>query len=521
MISKYYATFDVKLSNKTNNVSSDALSYIGIYIEITTNASGVITGMRELYLDRNVLNDANYSKATNIASPTNLGSSSSDTIQDYINNNYTAYRTLENIPANATIAMDADGVHKFNGTTYSVGVLSLAHKLNGSKIFSNTTSACNVVFEQGKALAVNTVNGELKYNITTTVPTGVANPPTIQITSEIELSFTPNIISSRIPSLNKVNLLINKLVAADSISPINPIQSYNNIQGWYYKNSANQTAGNGATTGDAVKCINWYVVTPPNMKVSDLKGIYLTLFNGISVTKNRMPFITVYTIPTATDNVAPGFYKSKRTFIFDSNPTQQTHYTFFINKLKSTNTETYMENIVGNLMLSSMATTSNGNFGDDEMIGSIVIGSDSGAATDTIEFIVRTIGIIKSDNKINEYVFKSTSSITSLPTGYSTRLNLYDTNNSNRFQIVADAKQLRNTNNIIDCFELKTVDTLSLTTSGIYSGNLYTNRADNTIVNVGTELNTLKIHIAYLEGIITTLLNQAVPTNGNNALPPL
>lgn len=520
MISKYYATFDVKLTRTDTNgdfngKTSNLVSYTGIYIEITTDSVGKITNMRELHLNRGI----EYGDLTN---PINYTGTGSDTIQDYVNKQYTTYKNISISGIDASIILDtATNKYKYisnntNSNLFNVGVLSLAHRVNGSKLFTDNTNACIVAFETNKDMAINSNNSALAYTVSV---------PSSTISYAYTLSFISGIISPRVPALNKCNLLINDVIANDSISPVIAPSPYNNITGWYYKNSSGQTAGNGVSnpTQTPTKKINWYIVPPTNTTVSNLKGLYLTLFNGMNVTDDNAPFITIYTAADSGTNPG-GWYKSKRTFLFSSDPIQQTHYTLFINKLKSTNTETYIENVIGNLMppvSSSVSGSSVGSFADTETIFTIAIGTSSSATVGAVEFIARSFGIITNNTNVNEYVFKSNEPTYVVPTGASSTLNLYHTNNLNRLQIVSDAKQLRNTNNIIDCFELKTVDSLSLTTSGIYSGNLYTNRADNTIVNVGTELNTLKIHIAYLEGIITTLLNQAVPTNGNNALPPL
>lgn len=82
------------------------------------------------------------------------------------------------------------------------------------------------------------------------------------------------------------------------------------VDGWFFENLV-------STSTDRTNKINWYLPVNNNMKVSDIKNMYLNAFIG---SNRSLPFITIYTNPKASNNYA-SWAGSKINFLFsDSTP---------------------------------------------------------------------------------------------------------------------------------------------------------------------------------------------------------
>ena len=112
-------------------------------------------------------------------------------------------------------------------------------------------------------------------------------------------------------------------IYADGAAPTDAPSSVtsNGNFGWYFKN----------TNSGSSRKINWYIQPKSSsMKVSDLTGLYLELFNVAITSASNMPFIIVYTKPTGLGDAA-SWYKSRRFYTFSGSPTANTKYLGFAN----------------------------------------------------------------------------------------------------------------------------------------------------------------------------------------------
>jgi hypothetical protein len=184
----------------------------------------------------------------------------------------------------------------------------------------------------------------------------------------------------------------NLSITADGEVPEAPAS---NIPGWYYKNK------------NAGKKINWYMPAPKSIStVADIKGMYLSLFNGLTTSNDNMPFLTIYTKADALSANPGGWYKSKRTYIFQQTltPVAQTNYTVFLNKSNNCPNPLHYNSELVPFVPSVVAGSDKGVFADSEVILAFSIGTNSASAQNSIEFVMQKFGVI-TENATQEFVF--------------------------------------------------------------------------------------------------------------------
>lgn len=191
-------------------------------------------------------------------------------------------------------------------------------------------------------------------------------------------------------------------IYADGAAPTNApsavTTTYGNF-GWYFKKTGNSK-------------INWYIQPKSSsMKVSDLTGLYLELFNVAITNASDMPYITVYTKATGSGDAA-SWYKSRRSYTFSGTPATNTKYLGFAN-LGATSPNSYNNNL---LDLLADNILSRGDYANTEDILTIVINSSSVAST--CEFVANKLGVITGSGT-QEFLFMPPSSVADL-SGYAT-----------------------------------------------------------------------------------------------------
>jgi hypothetical protein len=184
--------------------------------------------------------------------------------------------------------------------------------------------------------------------------------------------------------------------AAPSDAPTAVTSTYGNF-GWYFKKTGNTR-------------INWYIAPKTStMKVSDLTGLYLEMFNVAITNASDMPYLIVYTKATGSGDAA-SWYKSRRTYTFNATPAANTKYLGFAN-LGATTPNTYNTNL-----LDLVAGITTGTFASTEEI--LFIGIFSSSTASTCEFVANKLGVI-TGTSTQEFLFMPPSSIANL-SGYAT-----------------------------------------------------------------------------------------------------
>lgn len=162
-------------------------------------------------------------------------------------------------------------------------------------------------------------------------------------------------------------------------TPTSIINTYA-INGWYFKNTF---ASNNK--------INWYMPTTSGLKVQDILGLYLRLFNVSTTSNDNGLFLTVYTTPDAGPNYS--WYKSRMVYVITDTPTINTNYTFFANASGSCPTPSSYATTLLNMSPSSVSNP-RGTYGSTENIMFISIGSNSASAVNSVECVVQKFGIM-------------------------------------------------------------------------------------------------------------------------------
>jgi hypothetical protein len=186
-------------------------------------------------------------------------------------------------------------------------------------------------------------------------------------------------------------------ITADGIAPSQPPTSLVNqyaVNGWYFKNTISGTK------------INWYLPPSLNMTVGDLLGLYITLFNASTTSNDNMPFITVYTVPTGTGDVFPGFCRSSMTYIINTSPVTNKYYTAFANIKNAPTPPYYASTLIS--MIQSPVVNPRGPYLSNEKILAFTIGSNSSSPINSVEFVIQKLGVI-TVNTTQELLFLNNS----------------------------------------------------------------------------------------------------------------
>jgi hypothetical protein len=201
------------------------------------------------------------------------------------------------------------------------------------------------------------------------------------------VSVTSQIRDLQIKQVSVINQNISAAIYADGRPPTTPTitisQQYAYSPSWYFKNTV------------AGYKINWYLPASTGLLVRDILGLYLAFFNGNNTSNDNTPFITVYTAVTGSGDYAPGFYHSANTYVFNGSIAANTRYTEFLN-LTSCPTPNYYATTLRSMIQSPVAPNPRGTYLPTETVAFFSIGTNSGAAVNTLEIAVSKFGIMLS-----------------------------------------------------------------------------------------------------------------------------
>jgi len=232
---------------------------------------------------------------------------------------------------------------------------------------------------------------------------GQFTPSTIQTINLFEnmtitTDLNNSVLNASSLTFNNVNVKMNQVqptliyssavIYADGQPPATSLLIRNTYgySGWYFKNII---LGNK---------INWYF--PPNKLnntlVSDLKGISISFFNGVTTSNDNTLFLTILTVPTGINDFAPGFFHSSNTYVFNQSiqPTANTNYqgVCVIDKsLVPFNYETQIQ------YEQSTVNNPRGTYAQTDKILAVVIGSNSSSPVNSVEFVVNKLNLHYAD----------------------------------------------------------------------------------------------------------------------------
>lgn len=275
-----------------------------------------------------------------------------------------------------------------------------------AKYFNATTLQMNSVYNGSDATIINAADLASRPQPILSLVTG-SGPGNTQIANLFQnLSITNNsnvsILSATALTFNGINVKMNQVqptliysstaIYADGHEPATSLTIRNTYgySGWYYKNAS----PNNPPTNK----INWYF--PPKKQyltpVSDLKGISISFFNGATTSNDNTLFLTIYTVPTGTNDYAPGFFHSANTYVFNTliTPVANTPYqgVAIIDKsFVPYNYETQVQ------FQQSTVNNPKGTYLPTDNILAVVIGTNSASPTNSVELVVNKLNLHYAD----------------------------------------------------------------------------------------------------------------------------
>lgn len=217
----------------------------------------------------------------------------------------------------------------------------------------------------------------------------ITNDTDVSILSSTDLTFNGASLLEQIDDMiitqkTTTNQYISAAITADGRPPTIPTstisQQYAFSPSWYFKNTVSGYK------------INWYVSGDIGMTVSQVLGLYMSIFNPSITSNDNCPFINIYTVNDTPS--PPNFFKSRRVYIFNQSvsPVVNTRYTMFSNISGTCPTPFYYGSVLNNMELTTV--TNVGAFGPNEVILAFSIGTSSSSAVNSVEFAISKFGIM-------------------------------------------------------------------------------------------------------------------------------
>jgi hypothetical protein len=204
-------------------------------------------------------------------------------------------------------------------------------------------------------------------------------------------------IATNTASINTINHILPQIVVpqltfsspaiyADSTIIPSTNTTYQNtfgVFGWFVKNTVAGTK------------FNFYFPPQPNMKVSDLKGIYYEMFSNCT-SLGSYPFITIYTKPTGVNDYRP-WYHSSYTVVPSVFQGADAFVQCFANlQGLSYNAPNVWGNFVASPLVGSDVNNPRGDYQNDQEILFISLGSNSAAAVNSLNCSLLKLGMIST-----------------------------------------------------------------------------------------------------------------------------
>jgi len=335
---------------------------------------------------------------------TSLRNTTNKTILDTTNNTLTFYDALGTsntviYPNSVQITNEPESV-SLGFTNNNMYVISTDSNNNvGTRIYAGLFQNTDLTLSNQSLLSTSYLNinklNTIQNSILTSENLSITDlSSNVSVLSSTDLKFNnislPNRVSTAeseidILTIKQTNLIYqfsSPAIYADGSPPLTTpttiINSYA-INAWYFKNLI------------AGQKINWYMPTTSGLKVRDILGLYLRLFNVSTTSSDNSLFLTVYTTPDAGPNYS--WYKSKMTYVITATPTINTLYTFFANASGSCpNPSSYASTLLS--MTPSTVNNPRGTYGPTENIMFFSIGSNSASAVNSVEVVVQKFGVM-------------------------------------------------------------------------------------------------------------------------------
>jgi hypothetical protein len=204
-------------------------------------------------------------------------------------------------------------------------------------------------------------------------------------------------ISSNTSAINNINSHLSQIVVpqltfsspaiyADSGIIPSTNSTYQNtygVFGWYVKNTV------------ASSKFNYYFPPQPNMTVADLKGIYYEMFSNC-VNLGDMPYITIYTKPTGSNDYRP-WYHSSYTIVPSVLPSANSFVQCFGNLQNlSYNSANVWGNYSNSPLIASTYQNPKGDYQPNQQILFVALASNSASSQNNLDCSLLKLGMIST-----------------------------------------------------------------------------------------------------------------------------
>jgi hypothetical protein len=165
------------------------------------------------------------------------------------------------------------------------------------------------------------------------------------------------------------------------VAPTQALITSYQYYGWYFINSV------------ALRKIDWYFAPDYAMTVADVKGLYLNYFNITTTSNDNLPYLTIYTKPTGSNDIIPGFAHSSATYIANFTPAVATPYCSFMN-ISGVQPDPFpYGHSLEPMILSPVQPNPRGQYLGTEEVLAISIGTNSTSEVGQCNFIFQKLGI--------------------------------------------------------------------------------------------------------------------------------
>jgi len=293
------------------------------------------------------------------------------------NNNPTSYSMIALISSPVTLDLTDRIAFVLNATKTGGSSTTLRTFFEGTyySFFQSTLNAVTTILSSN-----NTWTGINNFALPPTTPTN----PTPANDAIINYGDISTLLGNTDPIVSTLNYYISTLSPFFQYPPAPPTAALINAYqyyGWYFINSV------------ALRKIDWYFAPDYQMTVADVKGLYMNYLNITTTSNDNLPFISIYTKPTGTNDAIPGFAHSVAVYIPNFTPTAGTPFCSFMN-ISGTQPDPFpYGHQLGSMILSPVQPNPRGEYLPTEEVLAVSVGSASGSSVNQVNFIMSKVGI--------------------------------------------------------------------------------------------------------------------------------
>jgi hypothetical protein len=296
------------------------------------------------------------------------------------NNNPTSYSMILTIPTAIPLELN-DRLYiiiyaSYNGSTSR----SLSTYFEG-----NYYSFVQTSLNAGTTLlsSNNTWTGINNFVLPPKTPYQVTTPANTDIVNYQQVNEIASQLISEVKIVSTLQYFISQTSPFFQYPPQQPtsalLASYQ-YYGWYFINSV------------SLRKIDWFFAPDYAMTVADVKGLYMNYFNITTTSNENLPFISIYTKPTGSGDIIPGFAHSVMTYIANFNPLAATPYCSFMN-ISGIEPDPFPYGHILGDMIQKPFDNPRGEYLPTEEILAIAVSTNSTSLVNQVNFIMGKVGI--------------------------------------------------------------------------------------------------------------------------------